>query len=70
MTDKSDVATGKRIKDLRKKMGLTQKALAKKSGVHENTIARLERGRHTISTPTAKSLSKALDVDVSQILGI
>ena len=69
MPDKSDAATGKRIKDLRKKMGLTQKALAKKSGVHENTIARLEQGRHTISTPTVKSLAKALSVDVNQILG-
>jgi len=69
MPDKSDIATGKRLKELRKKAGFTQKSLSKKSSVHENTIARLERGLHTVSTPTAKSLAKALDVDISQILG-
>lgn len=68
MPDKSDIATGKRLRKLRKDAGLTQKGLYKKSGVSETTIARLERGEHTISTPTVKKLAKALDVEPGAIL--
>lgn len=39
---------GSRLKDLRKKKGMTQQGLAIKSGIHWRTISRLE------STPDAK----------------
>lgn len=68
MTDKSNLATGKRIIVLRKKRGLTQASLAKKARLPANTIARLERGEHTISTPTLKKLAKVFKVDISDIL--
>ena len=69
MSDKSDIATGKRIYNLRKKLDLTQEELGKLSDVAPNTIARLERGKHTISTMTARKLAKALGVEPGAILG-
>jgi len=69
MPDKSDTEVGKRLRKLRKDADLTQTGLSKKSGVTETTIARLERGEHTISTPTVKKLAKALGVSTSTILG-
>ena len=69
MPNKADIATGKRIKELRIELHLTQNELAEASGIHENTIARLERGMHTISTQTARKLAKALGVDPGAILG-
>jgi XRE family transcriptional regulator, regulator of sulfur utilization len=49
---------------IRKKRGLTQEALAAKSGVEQTTISRLER--HPDSSPqwdTVKRLADALGVD-------
>lgn len=69
MPDKSDTEVGKRLRKLRTAKALTQAGLAKKSGVTETTIARLERGEHTISTPTVKKLAKALGIQTNEILG-
>lgn len=69
MPNKSDIEVGKRLRKLRKAKNFTQAGLSKKSGVTETTIARLERGEHTISTPTVKKLAKALGVQTNDIIG-
>jgi transcriptional regulator with XRE-family HTH domain len=69
MPDNPDIAVGNRIRRLRLDAKLTQKSLAEKVDVDSNTIARLERGSHTASTPTLQKLAKALNVKVSDILG-
>jgi len=66
MTDK-DIA--KRIKQYRKRSGLTQVALGKKVGVSSTTIARLERGDNPPSRTTVENLAKAFGVTVTDILG-
>lgn len=68
MTKKQQKATGKRIKELRLRAGLSQLGLAELSGVSTNTVARLERGEHRISSETVEKLAKALDVKASDIL--
>jgi transcriptional regulator with XRE-family HTH domain len=68
MPDKSDKHTGKKIRKYRNLLGLSQVALEDKSGVPSNTIARLERGEHTASTPVLRKLARALGVTVDDLL--
>ena len=48
--------TGKELKRLRTQMQFTQKQLAEKLGVTENTVARWERGEVPINEPAARLL--------------
>ena len=48
--------TGKELKRLRTHMQFTQKQLAEKLGVTENTVARWERGEVPINEPAARLL--------------
>jgi transcriptional regulator with XRE-family HTH domain len=68
MSSASNKATGKRIRGFRVDAGLTQLELKQASGVHENTIARLERGEHTATTPVLKKLAKALGVTLDDLV--
>jgi transcriptional regulator with XRE-family HTH domain len=45
---------GKELRALRKRLGLTQRALAERVGVHPNSIARQERGEVGIGEPLAR----------------
>ncbi len=56
------------IKRLRKEQGLTQKALAKRTGGTREYIARLELGRHDPMFSTLVKLAKALKVPVLELL--
>jgi transcriptional regulator with XRE-family HTH domain len=69
MPDPQDKQTGLRMRQFRRNAGLTQAQLAEKTGIHVNTIARLERGKHTPSHPTLRKLAEVLGVTVSDILG-
>lgn len=69
MTDQSDKQIGKRIRRYRKDAGLTQVTLEQKAGVPANTIARLERGEHTATTPVLRKLASALDVTLNDLAG-
>jgi transcriptional regulator with XRE-family HTH domain len=51
---------GKRIKEYRKKKGLSQQKLAEKSSLSFNTITRIEQGMG--NSPTLKTLVKLADV--------
>lgn len=57
-----------RIKRLRKKNGLTQEQLAKRSGLSHGYLARLEIGMHDPSLNTLVKLAKALKVTVGDLL--
>lgn len=46
--------TGNALKRYRKRLKLTQVALAKKIGVHANSLARMERNEMTISEPVSR----------------
>ena len=51
------VESGKRIKALRKKNGLTQEKLAEQLGIAVNTVARIEIGNRGISIDLAIELA-------------
>ncbi len=56
------------LKKAREKRSLTQAALAKKVGVHQVTIARLETGERRPSMDLLQRLAKALKVKVRDLL--
>ena len=59
----------KNLRVARAKCGLSQKDLAKKSGVCETTISFLENGKHgLIRMATLSKLANALGVDVEVLL--
>jgi transcriptional regulator with XRE-family HTH domain len=59
---------GKVLKRVRTRRKLTQIELAKKAGVHEMTISRLERGDRQPSMALLQRLAKALGVPVTELL--
>lgn len=70
MTEKERIAYGKRLKELREAADLTQKKLAQKADVNENTITRLEKGKHQMLPETARKLAPILKVDAATLLGL
>ncbi len=58
-----------KIKRLRAEQGLTQEALAKKTGLTRVHLARLESGNHDPTLGTLQKLAKALKVTVGELVG-
>lgn len=61
----TDSTFGERLKELREAAGLSQYALAKKSGVTGQAISKLEKGESEPSWLTVRKLARALGVTVS-----
>lgn len=60
---------GDRIRNARKKAGLTQSELGEKLGVPFQSISQWERGKRHPKFETMVSLAYALDVDIDYLLG-
>jgi transcriptional regulator with XRE-family HTH domain len=60
---------GARLKNIRKKRGLTLRALGKAANVSHSFIADIESGRSNPSLDTLEALAKALDVPIIDIIG-
>ena len=56
---------GKRIKELRNNLGISQEELGFRSGVHRTYIASLEVGKRNISVATLEKIVNALEVSFS-----
>lgn len=65
MNSKKKMETGKQIKELRIKKGMTQEDLADKTEVSTRTIQRIENGEVDPRAYTLQMIAKALDVDFS-----
>ena len=59
---------GKAIREQRKRSGFTQELLAEKADLHHNYVGRVERGEETISLLALLKISRALGVDVSELV--
>lgn len=57
----------KRVAAARRRAGLTQAELAEASGVTDETISRIERGRYEPAVSTLFRLAEALDVSLDQL---
>ena len=57
---------GKRIKELRNKLGISQEELAFRSEIHHTYIASLEVGKRNVSIETLEKVVNALEVSLSE----
>lgn len=57
---------GKRVKELRKNLELSQEALAYKAEVDRTYVTDVENGRRNISIETLEKLIDALEVSISE----
>jgi DNA-binding XRE family transcriptional regulator len=66
-----EMSFGERIALLRRRQGMTQREVAEESGVHRNTIARLERGvLHDLPGSAVGRLARALGTSADFLLGL
>ena len=59
---------GDRIREARRQAAITQAELAEKSGISEDSINKLEGGRHSPRPTTLRKLAAALGVDVGELM--
>ena len=64
------IKTGKRIQDLRKQRGWTQKELAERICVSDKAVSKWERGLNFPDMALLKPLAEVLDTSVMELLGI
>lgn len=60
--------SGKRIKELRKKIGYTQESFASEIGISHRTYSGIESGAHSTSIDTLVEISKVLNVSLDYII--
>lgn len=60
---------GERLKEARKKKGLTQRELAKLIGAKNNSISNWEKDQNVPNGSTVLALSKVLDVSIENLIG-
>ena len=58
----------KRVREERKKLGLSQEEFAAKSGFHRTYIGMIERAERNITLSNIEKLAKALKLSISTIL--
>jgi transcriptional regulator with XRE-family HTH domain len=64
MMDARLVAFGRRVRDIRVELGLSQEELAAKAGIDRTYISGIERGVRNISMRKLFQIADALKVDV------
>lgn len=63
----SNNTIGQILRKARLSKNLTQAEVAKKSGIHPNTYAKLERDEQSPSFASIKKLAKILDLNIDNI---
>ena len=58
-------ALGARIKELRKRLGISQEELASRAGMHWTYLSDLERGRQTPTLDMLNRVARGLDVTLA-----
>lgn len=57
-----------RIKEIRKRRGITQLELAEKLGITQSGVQKLESGRNDLTTKMMRKLAEVLDVEPWELL--
>ena len=60
------ISVGKRVKELRNKLGISQEELADLAGLDRTYITSVECGRRNISIVNIEKLATALNVSIKQ----
>lgn len=61
---------GEKVKDLRKKRGLSQEDLAHKAGFHRTYIGMIERAERNITLVNIQKLANALEVSITEVVDL
>ena len=62
---------GERLKAVRRRLGMSQEELATRSGVAQDTIARVEQNKRlTMRSDELGRIAEALDAPADELLGI
>ncbi len=65
---KTRVRLGKRIRQLRKEIGLSQEKLGFRSGLHRTYIGAIERAEQNVSIDNIHKIAKALKIPPKELL--
>jgi transcriptional regulator with XRE-family HTH domain len=66
--DKTLIALGQAIRELRKEKGLTQEELAQQADLHESYISVIESGQRNPTWSTLRSISRGLGVPLFELI--
>ena len=61
------VRFGKRLREIREKVGVSQEKLAEMAGLHRTYVSSGERGKRNISLINIHALARTLGVSLSQL---
>lgn len=64
------IAFGKRLRDVRRRMDMTQENLAESSNMSTQYISDIERGKRNLSLASIETLAKALNMSVSDLFAL
>lgn len=67
--NQKDTWVGDNIRYMRKERGLSQEVLAYKAGINSSYLGQVERGQKSPTIDSLSKISKALGVNVSELVG-
>lgn len=67
MSDPVLVAFGNRLREVRRRRGISQEKLGDLAGLDRTYVSSVERGRNNISLLNIARLAKALDVPIAEL---
>lgn len=59
---------GEKVREERRKLGLSQEELASRAGVHRTYIGMIERAEKNITLENIEKVAKALKINISDLL--
>jgi transcriptional regulator with XRE-family HTH domain len=59
---------GRRVRERRNALGLSQEALAQRCGVHWTFLGQVERGQRNLSLHNMLKIARGLDVDPAELV--
>ena len=63
------ISFGRRVRELRLGLGLSQEELAERAGLHRNYVGGLERGERNVALINIGKLARALNVSPTELFG-
>ena len=64
------IAVGRRVRELRKKIGVSQEELAARAALHRNYVGSVERGERDIGIVAMGRLARALEVSLAEFFTV
>lgn len=58
---------GRRVRERRLKLGLTQQELADRAGLHRSYLGDIELGRRNVTIESIAKIARALEVDIPSL---